>query len=246
MRRKNDFKLCALRNKFKHLLLLRFHHALKNFIELLFAALVQFYCVLVEESKIICTSQRFIPGGDFKKKQFFSQMRRKIDFNLSTLRNKFQHLLLLKFHHTLIIFIKLLFSALVHFYSVLLEGSKIIRSWQRFIQGGYFKKKQFFHRWDRKIGFNLSTLRNRFQHLLLLKFHHALNIFIKLLFAALVQFYSVLVEESKIICTSQRFIHGGEFKKKQLFHRWDEKMVLNCLRLERGSKIYYLLSFNMH
>ena len=57
---------------------------------------------------------------------------------------------------------------------------------------GNTKKRSNFFRDENKNGFNLSTFRNRFQHLLLLKFHHALNIFIKLLFAALVHFYSVL------------------------------------------------------
>ena len=75
----------------------------------------------------------------------------------------------------------------------------------------------------RKSGFNLSTIKNRFQHLLPLKFHHALNIFIKRLFAALVQFYSVLVEENKIYCSSQRFNLGRYFEKKQFFHEWHQK-----------------------
>ena len=57
---------------------------------------------------------------------------------------------------------------------------------------GKTKKRSNFFRDENKNGFNLSTFRNRFQHLLLLKFHHALNIFIKMLFAALVHFYSVL------------------------------------------------------
>ena len=153
-------------------------------------------------------------GGYFKKKQFFQRWVQQNGFNLSTLRNRFQHLLLLKFHHALNIFIKLLYAALVHFYSVLVEKNKIICSSQQFILRGDFGNKHFFRRWDQKIGFNLSTLGNRLQHLLLLKFHHALNIFIELLFAALVQFYSVLFEESKTICSSQLFIHGGDFRKK--------------------------------
>ena len=46
---------------------------------------------------------------------------------------------------------------------------------------GIVWKEASFHRCDRKRGFNLSTLRNTFQHSLLLKYHHALSIFIKLL-----------------------------------------------------------------
>ena len=60
-------------------------------------------------------------------------------------------------------------------------------------KGGFFEKKQFFHRWDQKSGFNLSMLRNTFQRSILLKFHHALIIFIEFLFAAPVHFYSVLL-----------------------------------------------------
>ena len=58
---------------------------------------------------------------------------------------------------------------------------------------GTFWKEAIFSQMTQKSGFSLSTLRNRFQQLLLLKFHHALNIFIKLLFAALVHFHSVLI-----------------------------------------------------
>ena len=60
-----------------------------------------------------------------------------------------------------------------------------------FILGGFFEKKQLFHRWDQKSGFNMSTFRDRFQQLLLLKYHHALIIFINFIFPALVHFYSV-------------------------------------------------------
>ena len=49
------------------------------------------------------------------------------------------------------------------------------------------KRSNFFTD-ENKNGFNLSTFRNRFQHFLLLKFQHALIIFIKFLFAALVHF----------------------------------------------------------
>ena len=131
----------------------------------------------------------------------------------------------------------------MHFYSILLWESKIFCSSQWVIQEGSFEKKQFFHRWDQKRGFNLSTLRNTFQHSLLLKFHHALYIFIDLRFAALVHFYSILLWESKIFCSSQWFIREGSFEKKQFFHRWDQKVVLTCLRSEIGSNLYYFWSF---
>ena len=59
--------------------------------------------------------------------------------------------------------------------------------------GDILKRSSFFRdEIDQKCGFNLVTLRNSSQHSLLLKFHHALNIFIKFLFAALVHLYSVL------------------------------------------------------
>ena len=90
---------------------------------------------------------------------------------------------------------------------------------------------------DTKKWFNLSMLRNRLQHLILLKFHHALNISIKLLVAALVHFYSVLVEESMIICSSQRFIHGQNLKRRNFFTDETKKLVLTCLRLETISNI---------
>ena len=172
--------------------------------------------------KILCSPQWFIHGGNFKKRQFFHRWDQKSGFSLSTLRNRFQDLLLLKFHHALNISIILLFAALVHFHSVSRLGSRNFCSSQWYIHDGYFEKKQFFHRCEEKSGVNLSTLRNSFQHLILLKFHHALNIFIKLVFAALVQFYSVLVEESEIICSSQCVIHGVVLKKA-IFSQMSQK-----------------------
>ena len=112
--------------------------------------------------------------------------------------------------------------------------------------GEILERNFFFHRWDQKIGSNLPTLRNRFQHLLLLKFHHALKSSLKLLFSALVQFDSVLLEENKIQCSSQRFILGGTLKRSNFFRDESNKMVLTCLRLETGSNIYYFWSFTMH
>ena len=118
---------------------------------------------------MFCSSHWFVNGGCFKKLQIFHRWDQKSGFNLYSLRNRFQHSLLLKFHHALIIFIELLFAALVHFYSVLLEESKTFSSSQRYIHGVYFKERQFFPRWDQKTGFNLSTLRKKLQHLPLLK-----------------------------------------------------------------------------
>ena len=56
-----------------------------------------------------------------------------------------------------------------------LYESKIFCSSQWIIRGWCFKKKQIVHRLDQKSGFNLSTLRNTFQHSLLLKFRHAIR-----------------------------------------------------------------------
>ena len=58
-------------------------------------------------------------------------------------------------------------------------------------------------------------------------------------FAALVQIYSVLLEENKIYCSSQRFIHGENLKWSTFFTDETKKLVLTCLRLETGSNIYY-------
>ena len=102
---------------------------------------------------------------------------------------------------------------------------------------GTFWKEAIFSQMTQKSGFNLSMLRNRLQHLMLLKFHHALNISIKHLVAALVHFYSVLVEESMIICSSQRFIHGQNLKRRNFFTDETKKLVLTCLRLETISNI---------
>ena len=204
---------------------------------------MQFYSVLVEESKIICSCRRFIQGGYFKKKQFFHRWHQKSGFNLSTLRNRLQHLILLKFQHALNIFIKLLFAALVHFYSVLVEESKIICSFRRFIQGGYFKKKQFVHRWHQKSGFNLSTLRNRLQHLLLLKLHHTLNIFISFFCGAGALLLRFTVSEQYTPFIS--VIHPFEFfKRRQFFHGWDQKVGFNLSTLRNRFQRLLLLKFH--
>ena len=185
------------------------------------------------------------PFEFFKRRQFFHGWDQKVGFNLSTLRNSFQRLLLLKFHHALKIFITFFCGPGALLLRFTLRGHYTL-----FISlvhpGGYFWKRKFFHGWDERSGFNLSTLRNRFQHFLLLKFHHALNIFIKLLFWALVLFCSVLLEESKIYCSSQQFVHRQILERSNFFTDETEKLVLTCLRLETDSNIYYFWSFTMH
>ena len=153
---------------------------------------MHFYSVLVEKSLIICSSQRFIHWGIFKKKPFFHRWDQKMVFTCLCLETGSNICYFWSFTmHS--ISSSNFFVALVQFRSVLVGESEIIWSSQRLIQGGVFKEKQFFHRWDQENGFNKSTLRNKLQHLLLLKFHHALNIFINFLFAALVHFCSVLL-----------------------------------------------------
>ena len=110
-----------------------------------------------------------------------------------------------------------------------------------------FWKEAIFPQMRPKSGFKMPTLRNTFQPFSLLKFHHPLIIFIKFLSAALVHFYSVLLYESKIFCSSQWFIQGGFFeKKKVIFTDETKKVVLTCLHLETRSHIYYFWSFTMH
>ena len=133
----------------------------------------------------------------------------------------------------------------MQFYSVLVEESKIICSCRRFIQGGYFKKKQFVHRWHQKSGFNLSTLRNRLQRLLLLKFHHTLNIFISFFCGpgALLLRFTLRGQYIPFISV----IHPFEFfKKGSVFKGETKQLVLTCLRLETVSNVYYFWSFTMH
>ena len=111
---------------------------------------------------------------------------------------------------------------------------------------GIFKEKQFFHRWDQNNGFHLSTLRNTFHYSLHLKFNHALIIFIKFLFAALLHVYSALLQEGKIFCSSQWFICGDLLRRKNFFADETKKVVLTCLRLETRSNIHYFWSSTMH
>ena len=206
---------------------------------------MQFDSVLLEENKIYCSSQRFILGHILKRSNFFTDETEKLVLTCLRLETDSN--------------IYYFWSFTIHSISssVLFcgPGALLLRFTLRghctpFISVihpfEFFKKRQFFHRWDQKVGFNLSTLMNRFQHLLLLKFHHALKIFIKILFAALVHFYYVLLRDSKIFCSSQWIIHEGFFKKKHFLYRWDEKMVLTCLHLETGSNIYYFWRFTMH
>ena len=112
--------------------------------------------------------------------------------------------------------------------------------------GYILKRSNFFLDETKKSGFNLSTLRNKLPHLSILKFHHAIKIFIKLLSAALVHFttfyskrarYSVHLSESSMRDISKRSIFSTDETKK---------VVLSCLRLQTGSKIYCFWSFTMH
>ena len=157
----------------------------------------------------------------------------------------FQPLLLLKFHHALKIFIKLLFATLVHFHSVLVEESKIICSSQWVIHGVDLKKSNFFTV-EKKSGFNLSTLRNNFRHSMLLKFHHALNIFFIFFlrpWCNSAPFYSKMARYSVHLSDSSM---GVIFKKGNFFTDETKKVVLSCLRLETCSNLYYFWSFTMH
>ena len=243
---KSGFNLSTLGNRLQHLLLLELHHALNIFIKFFFAAQVHFYSIILWESKIFCSSQWFIHGGFFEKKLIFHRWDQRSGFNLSTRRNSFQHLLLLEFHHALNISTKITFAALVQLYSVLPWESKIFCSPQGFIHGGFFEKKQFFHRWDQKSGFNLSMLRKTLQQLQLSKFHHALNIFIKFLFAALVHstpFYPKRAIYSVRLSDSSR---GDLLKRSSFFIDETKKVVLTCPGLERRYNNYKFWSFTMH
>ena len=162
---------------------------------------MHFYSALLQEGKIFCSSQWFIYGGFVEKKNFFRRWDQKSGFNLSTLRNTFQHSLLLKIHHSLTIFIKFFlppwcrctpFYSRRARYSVHLHDSS---------SGDFMKRSNFFIDETKKSGFNLSRLRKTLQQSLILKFHHALSIFINFLFAALVHFYSIFFW-CKIICSS--------------------------------------------
>ena len=97
-----------------------------------------------------------------------------------------------------------------------------------------------------KNGFNLSTLRNTFQPLLLLKFHYALNNFIKFFlrpWCASTQFHSKRVRYSVHLNDSSM----GDFSERcNFFTDKTKKVVLTNLRLETGSNIFYFWSFTMH
>ena len=56
-------------------------------------------------------------------------------------------------------------------------------------------------------------------------------------------FYSKRAKFSVYISDSSM---GDKLKRSIFFHRWDEKLVSTCLRLETGSNIYYFWSFTMH
>ena len=91
-----------------------------------------------------------------------------------------------------------------------------ILSYEWFIHGGFFEKKHFFHSWDQKSGFILFTLRNTFQHLLLLKFHRALIIFINFFFGPGALLLRFTLREKDILFIS--VIHPrGIFWKEAIF-----------------------------
>ena len=98
--------------------------------------------------------------------------------------------------------------------------------------GYILKRGSFFRDETKKIVFNLSTLRNKFQDLLLLKFHHALNIFINLLFAALVHFTPFYSKKARYsIHLNDSFL--GDILKEAIFWQMrPKKVVLTCIRLE--------------
>ena len=113
-------------------------------------------------------------------------------------------------------------------------------------KGDILKRSKFFHRWDQKHGFNLSTLRNTFQHLVLLKFHHALNFFSKFLllpWCTATPFYSKRASYFfHLKVSSMKDI----LKRSNFFIDETENVVLTCIRSETRSNIHYSWNFTMH
>ena len=108
------------------------------------------------------------------------------------------------------------------------------------------KRTNFFHRWDQKSGFNLSSLGNSFQHLLLLKFYHTLKIFLKFFLRPWnnsTPFYSKRASYSVHLSVPSM---GNILKRSNFFHGWDQETVLTCLRLETGSNNFYFWKVTMH
>ena len=107
------------------------------------------------------------------------------------------------------------------------------------------KRSNFFED-ETKKSFNLSTLRNRFQHLLLLEFHHPLNFFIKFLllpWCNCTPFYSKKARSSVHLKNSST---EDILKRSIFFTDETKKVVLTCLRLETRSYKHYYWNFIMH
>ena len=193
--KKSGFNMSTLRNRFQHLLLLKFHHALNNFIKLRllpWCSSTPFYPERARSSVHLSDSSK---GDILKRSNIFHRWDQRGGFNLSTLRNTFQNSLLLKFHHAL------------NFFSNL-----FLLFWCT--STPFYSKRARYSVHLKKSGFNLSTLRNTFQHSLLLKFYHALIIFINFPFAAPVQLYSVLLS------TRARFsVHLSESSEGDILRR---------------------------
>ena len=151
---------------------------------------MHFYSVLLEERNIYCSSQQFILRQILKRSNFFTDETEKLV--LTCLR--------LETYSNIYCFWSFTIHSIFHQFfcgpGALLLRFTLSGQYTPFISVIHpfeiFKRRQFFNGWDQKVGFNLSTLRNSFQRILLLKFHHALNIFINF-FAALVHFCSVLL-----------------------------------------------------
>ena len=109
-----------------------------------------------------------------------------------------------------------------------------------------FWKEAIFSQMRPKSSFDLSTLRNRFQPLLLLKFHQAVNFFINFLslpWCTSTPFYSERARYSVHLKNSSK---GDILKRSNFFTDETKKVVLTCLRLETRSDNYYYWSFTMH
>ena len=98
-----------------------------------------------------------------------------------------------------------------------------------------------------KSDFILSTLRNRFQQLLLLMFHPSLKIFIKFLFlrpwCTSTPFYAKRARYSVHLSDSSM---RDNLIRSNFFTDEIKKVVSTCLRSETGSNSYNFWSFTMH
>ena len=113
-------------------------------------------------------------------------------------------------------------------------------------KGDDLKNRQFFHRWDQKRGFNLSTLRNTFQHSLLLKFDHALNFFIKFLLLPWCTSTPLYSKRARYSVHLKNSSMEDIMKRGNFFTDENKKVVLTSLRLETRSDKYYYWIFTMH